>query len=182
MPEDMKFAHPDLEKDLILPYQLAANNENRDEDLTEENNYDDIPLDHLELDEKEFNFNVQGEIVEPKQVAKTYEDYVDMPALKQTFVKNKKEKKGHLNDPSKNSEEEMMVSGLSEESSTHIKEGLIKAKEEDRYRRNQRNKRIAEQNYVGEDSSDNIIIPGRGKGNKGVGINEPRNERQELFG
>ena len=60
MPEDMKFAHPDLEKDLILPYKLAADNENRDEELTEENNFDDIPLDHLELDEKEFNFNVQG--------------------------------------------------------------------------------------------------------------------------
>ena len=106
-----------------------------------------------------------------------------MPALKQTFVKNKKEKKGYMQDPSKNSEEEMMVSGLSEESSsTNIREGLVKAKEEDRYRRNQRNKKIAEQNYVGEESSDNLMLPGRGKGNKGVKVNEPRNERQDLFG
>ena len=60
MAEDMQFAHPDLEKDLIKQYQNGdkeirqqnafQDRARGDDELTEENNFDDIPLDHLELD------------------------------------------------------------------------------------------------------------------------------------
>ena len=107
---------------------------------------------------------MQGEIVEPKPT-KSYDDYVDMPALKQTMVKNtKKDNKGYMRDPSNKSEEDMLVSGLSEDSSYNLGEGLIKDKKADKYRRNvPKNQRVSQQNYVGEDSASNLV-PGRGRG------------------
>ena len=111
---------------------------------------------------------MQGEIVEPK-ATKNYDDYVDMPALKQTMVKKKKEtNKVSVREPSIRSQEEMLVSGISEDSSYNLGEGLVKEKGADKYRRNKvpKNQRVShQQNYVGEDSSSNLIVPGRGKGN-----------------
>ena len=62
---------------------------------------------------------MQGEIVEPKPT-KTYDDYVDMPALRQTMVKSRKQNKNLMKDPSVKSEEEMLVSGISEDSSYNL--------------------------------------------------------------
>ena len=61
----------------------------------------------------------------------------------------------------------MLVSGISEDSSYNLGEGLVKEKGADKYRRNKvpKNQRVSQQNYVGEDSSSNLIVPGRGKGN-----------------
>lgn len=60
LPEDMPFAHQDLEKNLLKAYDgqdkelnLRRGEQPRrrgDDELTEENNLDDIPLDHLDLD------------------------------------------------------------------------------------------------------------------------------------
>ena len=57
----------------------------------------------------------------------------------------------------------MLVSGLSEDSSYNLGEGLIKDRKADKYRRQiPRSQRISQQNYVGgEDSSSNLVVPGR---------------------
>ena len=61
----------------------------------------------MELDEKEFEFNMQGQMVskEVKPVAKPYDDYVEMPNLRQTQIREKKDKKNPMNDHSNNTEE-----------------------------------------------------------------------------
>ena len=65
---------------------------------------DDIPLDHLDLDEKEFQFNLGDTSIGKKQ-SLAGNNYSEMPNLRQSKKTSKKDKKGYLLDPAENTEE-----------------------------------------------------------------------------
>lgn len=63
-----------------------------DDELTEENNFEDLPLDHMDLDEKDFEFNnIETPVPSSSEnLSSNSTFFVQMPQTRKTPIKNKR--------------------------------------------------------------------------------------------
>lgn len=132
----------DLEKDLIKKIQaedkeldMKEKKKKGDDQLTEENN-DDYQADHYDLDEKEFN--VRSSMINKKKPEPKIEAD-EIPTLNQSQNRRKKRQVTKQPEPKYegNTEDQIMMgrSKVSEDSNVDVNDGLLKQRENDKYRR-----------------------------------------------
>ena len=134
--------HMDLEKDLIKKIQaedkeldMKEKKKKGDDQLTEENN-DDYQADHYDLDEKEFN--VRSSMINKKKPEPKIEAD-EIPTLNHSQNRRKKKEVAKQPEPKYegNTEDQIMMgrSKVSEDSNVDVNDGLLKQRENDKYRR-----------------------------------------------